>query len=53
MTAVSSASPGLDGPALLEFVESYRERAGVESGRVGVNGRVPDEDPSAIEAAGA
>jgi len=29
------------GPALLEFVESYRRRAGVESGRVGVNGRAP------------
>ncbi|SNR45861.1 formate dehydrogenase major subunit [Blastococcus mobilis] len=29
------------GPELLEFVESYRRRAGVESGRVGVNGRDP------------
>lgn len=34
------------GPELLEFVESYRQRAGVESGRVGVNGR----DPVAAEA---
>lgn len=34
------------GPALLEFVESYRRRAGVESGRVGLNGR----DPVAAEA---
>jgi formate dehydrogenase major subunit len=41
------------GPELLEFVESYRRRAGVESGRVGVNGRAPDEDPSAMEEAGA
>jgi formate dehydrogenase major subunit len=41
------------GPELLEFVEAYRRRAGVQSGRVGVNGRAPDEDPSAIEAAGA
>ncbi|NEK59034.1 molybdopterin-dependent oxidoreductase [Geodermatophilus sabuli] len=31
------------GPELLEFVESYRRRAGVESGRVGVNGRDPVE----------
>jgi formate dehydrogenase major subunit len=29
------------GTALLEFVESYRRRAGVDSGRVGVNGRDP------------
>jgi formate dehydrogenase major subunit len=29
------------GPELLDFVESYRQRAGVESGRVGVNGRAP------------
>jgi formate dehydrogenase major subunit len=31
------------GPALLDFVEEYRRRAGVESGRVGVNGRDPVE----------
>ncbi len=41
------------GPELLEFVESYRTRAGVESGKVGVNGRAPDEDPSAMTEAGA
>ena len=41
------------GPELLEFVEAYRRRAGVASGRVGVNGRAPDEDPSAMEGAGA
>jgi formate dehydrogenase major subunit len=29
------------GPELLAFVESYRRRAGVDSGRVGVNGRDP------------
>ncbi|NEK84242.1 molybdopterin-dependent oxidoreductase [Blastococcus saxobsidens] len=29
------------GPELLEFVEAYRKRAGVQSGRVGVNGREP------------
>jgi formate dehydrogenase major subunit len=29
------------GPELLEFVESYRRRAGVASGKVGVNGREP------------
>ncbi|MCF6508435.1 formate dehydrogenase [Blastococcus sp. MG754426] len=29
------------GPELLEFVEAYRRRAGVESGKVGVNGRDP------------
>jgi formate dehydrogenase major subunit len=31
------------GAELLELVESYRRRAGVESGRVGVNGRAPVE----------
>ncbi|RBY87413.1 formate dehydrogenase [Blastococcus sp. TF02A-26] len=31
------------GPEMLEFVESYRRRAGVASGRVGVNGRAPVE----------
>jgi formate dehydrogenase major subunit len=31
------------GPELLEFVESYRRRAGVQSGTVGVNGRDPVE----------
>ena len=31
------------GPAMLELVESYRRRAGVQSGRVGVNGRDPVE----------
>jgi len=41
------------GPELLEFVEAYRKRAGVESGRVGINGRAPDEDPSKMEEAGA
>jgi formate dehydrogenase major subunit len=41
------------GPEMLELVESYRRRAGVQSGRVGVNGRAPDEDPSAMEEAGA
>jgi len=41
------------GPELLEFVEAYRRRAGVESGRVGINGRAPDEDPSAMTGAGA
>jgi formate dehydrogenase major subunit len=34
------------GPELIEFVEGYRRRAGVASGRVGVNGR----DPVAAEA---
>ena len=34
------------GPELIEFVEGYRQRAGVASGRVGVNGR----DPVAAEA---
>lgn len=29
------------GPELIEFVEGYRQRAGVPSGRVGVNGRDP------------
>ncbi|MCW2537040.1 MAG: molybdopterin dinucleotide-binding region [Modestobacter sp.] len=32
------------GPELVEFVEAHRRRAGVESGRVGVNGRAPVED---------
>jgi formate dehydrogenase major subunit len=32
------------GRELLEFVEDYRRRAGVESGRVGVNGRDPVEE---------
>ncbi|SFL88779.1 formate dehydrogenase major subunit [Geodermatophilus ruber] len=31
------------GPELLEFVESYRRRAGVASGKVGLNGRDPVE----------
>jgi formate dehydrogenase major subunit len=31
------------GPELLDFVEDYRRRAGVASGRVGVNGRAPVE----------
>src|SRR4051812_5090649 len=31
------------GPELIEFVEEYRRRAGVPSGRVGVNGRDPVE----------
>jgi formate dehydrogenase major subunit len=31
------------GPALVEFVEDYRRRAGVASGRVGLNGRDPVE----------
>jgi formate dehydrogenase major subunit len=34
------------GPELIDFVEGYRQRAGVPSGRVGVNGR----DPVAAEA---
>ncbi len=34
------------GPELIDFVEGYRQRAGVASGRVGVNGR----DPVAAEA---
>jgi formate dehydrogenase major subunit len=34
------------GPELIDFVEGYRRRAGVDSGRVGVNGR----DPVAAEA---
>lgn len=29
------------GPELIDFVEAYRQRAGVPSGRVGVNGRDP------------
>ncbi len=29
------------GPELIDFVEGYRQRAGVASGRVGVNGREP------------
>jgi formate dehydrogenase major subunit len=29
------------GPELIDFVEGYRRRAGVDSGRVGVNGRDP------------
>ncbi len=41
------------GPELLDFVEGYRMRAGVKSGRVGINGREPDEDPSKMEEAGA
>ncbi|QXG74614.1 molybdopterin-dependent oxidoreductase [Modestobacter sp. L9-4] len=41
------------GPELLDYVEAYRMRAGVKSGRVGLNGRAPDEDPSAMEASGA
>src|SRR3712207_8998197 len=31
------------GQELIEFVESYRRRAGVPSGKVGVNGRDPAE----------
>src|SRR4051794_14429080 len=31
------------GPELVDFVEEYRQRAGVQSGRVGVNGRAPVE----------
>jgi formate dehydrogenase major subunit len=31
------------GPALVEFVEEYRQRAGVKSGKVPVNGRAPIE----------
>jgi formate dehydrogenase major subunit len=31
------------GTELLQFVEAYRQRAGVDSGRVGVNGRAPVE----------
>jgi formate dehydrogenase major subunit len=31
------------GPALVDYVEEYRQRAGVESGRVPVNGRAPVE----------
>jgi len=40
------------GPALVDFVESYRQRAGVESGRVGVNGRAPVEDSRGSEQVG-
>jgi formate dehydrogenase major subunit len=40
------------GPALLEFVESYRRRAGVESGKVGVNGRAPVEDSTGAQETG-
>jgi len=40
------------GPELIELVESYRARAGVESGRVGVNGRAPVEDSSGMEETG-
>ncbi|CAB4900956.1 MAG: molybdopterin-dependent oxidoreductase [Actinobacteria bacterium] len=32
------------GPALVDFVESYRQRAGVKSGRVPVGGRSPVEE---------
>src|ERR671933_674703 len=41
------------GPELVEFVESYRLRAGVPSGRVGVNGRAPEGAASGMESAGA
>jgi len=34
------------GPALVDFVEAYRERAGVKSGRVPVGGRSPVEAAS-------
>ncbi|MCF6506047.1 formate dehydrogenase [Blastococcus sp. MG754426] len=34
------------GPALVEFVEEHRRRAGVASGRLGPNGRAPIEERS-------
>jgi formate dehydrogenase major subunit len=40
------------GPELLDFVESYRMRAGVESGRVGVNGHAPVESSTGMEETG-
>src|SRR3954447_6192987 len=40
------------GPELVEFVESYRRRAGVPSGRVGRNGRAPVEASTGQEQAG-
>ncbi len=40
------------GPELLEFLEDYRRRAGVASGRVGVNGRAPVESSTGMEQAG-
>jgi formate dehydrogenase major subunit len=40
------------GPELLEFLEEYRRRAGVASGRVGVNGRAPVESSTGMEQAG-
>src|SRR4051812_35666988 len=40
------------GPELVEFVESYRRRAGVESGRGGRNGRAPVEASTGQEQAG-
>jgi formate dehydrogenase major subunit len=40
------------GPELIDLVESYRARAGVESGRVGVNGRAPVESSSGMEETG-
>jgi formate dehydrogenase major subunit len=40
------------GPELIDFVESYRARAGVASGRVGPNGRAPVESSTGMEQAG-
>jgi formate dehydrogenase major subunit len=40
------------GPELLDYVEAHRKRAGVESGRVGVNGRAPVESSTGSEQTG-
>jgi formate dehydrogenase major subunit len=40
------------GTELVDFVEEYRKRAGVQSGRVGVNGRAPVESSTGMEQAG-
>jgi formate dehydrogenase major subunit len=40
------------GPELVDFVESYRMRAGVASGRVGVNGHAPVESATGSEETG-
>jgi formate dehydrogenase major subunit len=40
------------GPALVDYVEDYRRRAGVRSGIVPVGGRVPVEDTAGDDSAG-
>ena len=43
---------GLRGPALVEYVEGYRQRAGVRSGIVAVGGRAAVEEASGNEKVG-